>query len=184
MDERHELWRETIASKANPPYKGFVCQQHFTTADFTNEKKIRLKKNAVPNVFNEEHDQNNDYTTELLDSMDPIATIDTDVQQKFASTEANYKELCEQFMKEKASWNVKEQKLNHRMYELKNKCDEQKQHIKFLNQKLQREVKHKESLKALLEELHAGKLLDKKNLETLQASTSIYHFVNLIFFHE
>lgn len=66
--------------------------------------------------------------------------------------------------------NVQEQKIKQLIKKLERDVENQKKHIRFLNQKLLREHKSKDALSNLLKELHAEKLLDKKKLKNLEVS--------------
>lgn len=81
---------------------------------------------------------------------------------------SEYQHLKEQFMTEKAEWNVLEENYKHQISKLKHKVEEKGKHIRFLSLKLDREKNSKDSLNKLLQDLHAEKLLDKGHLEALQ----------------
>lgn len=188
-DDRHDSWNRAISSHANPPYKGFICDKHFCDDDLTKGKVRNLKKDAVPKIF-EPSDcteiPQNDNDHEHIAEIEPNVQIDLpdlpDLHKENELTDENlqYRQLYLQFINEKAEWNVQEEKLNHKIKKLENNVEEQKQHIKFLNLKLNRETKSKESLNKLLEDLHAQKLLKKENLAALKASIFISFILVLL----
>lgn len=67
---------------------------------------------------------------------------------------------------------MQEQKLKHQIEQLKSTIDIQKSHIKYLNQKLRREEKSKQSFNELLKDLHSKNLLNAENLQNLQVFKS------------
>lgn len=178
-DDRYVLWEQAISSNADPPFKGFICYQHFSDDDFTSQKKNCLRKNVLPKLFDrKESDQNDEGYENIgeIGEIEPNIQVNLqDLQQENESIEANlqYKQLYEQYAEEKSKWNVHEQKLNRRIKNLESDCAEQRKHIKRLHLKLQREEKSKRSLNKLLEDLHANKLLDSENFTALQASIQI-----------
>lgn len=129
---------------------------------------LRLKKDAVPKIFycdENRHDMDNEH----IEPIEPNIHLDQqENNEPYEVTGIEYRQLKQQFITEKAEWNMLEQKLEKQIKELKHNVDEQKKQIKFLSQKLQRETKTKETLNKLLEDLHAQKLLDKENLVALQ----------------
>lgn len=74
----------------------------------------------------------------------------------------SYQLLYQQYIKEKAEMNVREEKLKQHIKKFERDSDNQKKHVRFLNQKLLRQQKSKDALNNLLKELHAENLLDKK----------------------
>lgn len=172
-DDRYDSWYRAISQYADPPYKGLICSAHFSDDDLTKGKTRKLKKGALPQIFPREEnnhiddiDGENDYIAEIEPN---VSNSQIDIQNENGSNE-QHRQLYQELLIEKSKWNIEEQKLKHRIQELELKIGEQKKEIKFWNQKFNREKKNKESLSDLLKELHAEKLLDKDNFDTLQAS--------------
>lgn len=137
----------------------------------------------MPSIF-ENRQPYADYDHENVDVIEPIEPIDTNVQQEMETNEESlgYDLLKNLFATEKSEWNVREQKLHHEIKMLQISIGEQKKHIKFLNQKFNREKKTKDSLRDLLEELYAQKLLDSDNLDTLKVLALL--MANFCFFFQ
>lgn len=189
-DDRYELWCRALSTHADPPYKGMICAYHFHEDDFLNKsKRDRLKKNAVPTVFDHgQNDQNNGIEENYGHSEEFVSQVESNenhqhtesteialhqVTSETSQNESNgrsYQLLYQQYIGEKAKMNVREEKLKQKIKKLERDVDSQKKHIRFLNQKLLREQKSKDGLNNLLKELHAEKLLDEKNLKSLEVS--------------
>lgn len=175
-----------------------ICAQHFHEDDFlTKSKRDRLKKNAVPTVFdrsqsdenngieeNYEHSDNFDNQLEPNENHQNVERTESAMHQATSETSQNesneqyrsYQLLYQQYIKEKAEMNVREEKLKQHIKKLEIDVDNQKKHIRFLNQKLLREQKSKDALNNLLKELHAKKLLDEKNLKNLEVSFFLLNY--------
>lgn len=55
-DERYQTWSYAIGSHSVPPYKGFICINHFNQDDLVvGKERIDLKKGALPKIFNANH---------------------------------------------------------------------------------------------------------------------------------
>lgn len=161
-----------------------ICAHHFHKDDFLNKsKKDRLKKNVVPTIFASSQNNESDFTEENqasqfepIDECEHIEWTESTLQQatfkrpQDESTEQNrsYQLLYHQYNKEKGQMNVEVEKLKQRIKILERNADNQKKHIRFLNQKLLRQQKSMDSLSNLLKELHAEKLLDEKNMKSLE----------------
>lgn len=183
----YELWCNALHSHADPPYHRMICGKHFHKDDFSYKSKgYRLKANIVPTIFDNSQNNESDCAEENQASQsEPIdecqgikctesmlhhpdqATLKT-LQDESNEQSQSYQLLYHQYNKEKGQMNVEMEKLKQRIKRLEQNLDNQKKHIRFLNQKLLRQQKSKDGLSNLLKELHAEKLLDAKNLKRLE----------------
>lgn len=158
-DDRHDLWCRAISSDTDPPYIGLICDKHFCADDFSNGKVLR--RDAVPKI------SHGDANQDISDDHQIEPNIQIDQEESSEPIEVVLSRY-QQFMTEKAEWNVMEENLKQQISKLKYKAGEQQKHIRFLSLKLDREKNSSHSLNKLLQDLHAEKLLDKGNLEALQ----------------
>lgn len=160
-----------------------ICGEHFSDIDFyKNSKTHRLKPSAVPKVFNNssnanfsdenelrntlEIDVSNDNTEHTEASEASVTLVGND--QNISSVQKN--EWYGHYLKEKSERNIEVEALKQQIKRLENTNSVHRQHIKFLEQKLRRESKTKQSLQNLIVELHADQLLDAQHLDTLKVS--------------
>lgn len=181
-DIRYGDWCEAIRPHVDPPMKGLICMNHFNEDDLVSTARgICLKKNAIPRIFQNEKDGRHE--NGVNHRIDEIDQIDSEISQTCDTTEINSdsmniinimkaenESLLKDFAEFRAEKNVLVEKLEHRVDQLEQKIGVQKDHIKYLNTKLYRQEKTKETLKKLLKDLEQQNMLTKSAVESLEVS--------------
>lgn len=90
-DERYNKWCEVLNVYTKPPFKGFICINHFDEEDLVIHKnKTTLKKNAIP-IFFVENGTNDVDDASTNASVGPVEeaerTTDQTIGSKPTSTE-------------------------------------------------------------------------------------------------
>lgn len=171
-DDRRTDWINAISPHVNMPnveMLGMLCSEHFHDTDFfKNSKTNRLKKKAIPSVFEKSDEAN--CADKSANSSELELNVEEQLNECVESGQEGNNEWHRSYLNEKADRNIEVQRLTQRIKSLEHKVQVHKKHIKYLEQKLRRENATKESLQSVLADLNAEKLLDEENLKKLKAS--------------
>lgn len=191
-DERYRIWSDAIGSHSVPPYKGFICIEHFIEDDLEVRKdRTTLKKDALPKIFNTNHSNQCVNIADNQPFQSPVANVaqSSDIQcrqDKACSNcdelktqnnilKAEYGNLREEFIELETKKSIEVAALETEIKKLKANADIQKQHIKYLSSKVYNKEKSNESLKLLLKQLQEQNILSTKAYETLEVILNLFY---------
>lgn len=178
-----ESWERSLATHSQTPLSGMVCINHFSPSDLipaTNSRPIGLKKDAVPTIFNAV--ASTDLASSVAEGHQNQDSDNLENDQVLCQNEScqnlriQYNELCKERLIEKNHDDIKIEKMEKQIADLRASNHTYSERLKSCNMRLKRNTESKEKLKSIVKELQKQKLIRENAEDLLQ--------VNLAFFVE